>query len=886
MSFFNKKGKKKKNIKKAKAKYDVELKKHLKIAQNIIKTLGVNAIIPSEAINVAENAIQEDDSVTIKIPDKGYLVICLDGYELHSIVKLDDKDADNYDPEAVGTFKSLVTDNRRIASVTLANDKADGFIVMLPTRKTLLSLQSIAAMADVENKKLFTWALLPINLTENTPVENQEVIEVKADKVSLSDLLDASDNKIKPVATIDDDTISVTLPTNDGFDDKPDEQPSITPLKDQQVTTDEQSDKQSNDEKETNEQSATDAPEITTEDADDLFGDIELDDVSLDDDKSTTTTDDPFAEQSNDDTQSNTTVVKDEKPTEKETVSKETIKKEPEKTIYDDQGIATNGIYKGLTADEINNYQLENGFNEQPTQAEIDQIIANRQKVVQPATTKDVKDDHAEDKKVVIKRLANYKGLDTPDLTLHVDEHAIENITDASEPYQFKFEEPSDENDTLTQSLNARKQNMNDEMREQFNKDKKNLNDAFSNDLHTLISTAQKRYSLSNMDGYGKIKQSIEDRYQKKRNAAENQITKKQKQLNDTFERDVQAVGNAAKKKAIAEYHKENDDLLMKQKQQIRENELRQINYDQARDMNAMYAERQEESDIFINKRFADLLKIYTERWNAMQANEKQIFDDNHQALDAFVHDKFDEFARQKENIADIKRHDNQVNELKQAMSNLKQDTAKQIRDAENDAQVKISQIKNDTELQIQRKNDELKAKDRERDAALDKQRDDFNNERESLKVQIHSLNTQLQKADDRKDAAIKEQEKSDQEIIRHWRDTVKSLESSNKGINATNDELRKQLDDIDRKTKHRVVGASIGSAIAGALVSGVIALFGMTMVTTHNTDNRTQQQSQQPVYVMQQAPQQQSEKNSSHNSEQQSSQSSQSSVASSSTQQ
>lgn len=884
MSFLKRTKTTKKTAKKAKAKQDVELKKHLNLARKMVKTLGVNPIIPSQAISAAKAAVEKADSVTVEIPNKGFLVICLDGYDLHSIARLDDKNADNYDSESVGTFKTLITDDRRISSVTLHSDREDGFIVMLPTHKTLESLLTIGAIADVQDKKMFTWALLPSDLTENTPIDQQEVIEVKADKISLSDLLDASNAKIKPVATVNGDVIEVTLPKS--FTDNHDEKAVIKPLSEtttHEVEADVPADANSKDDVVVDDEKTKN--EFEDDDSENLFGDIDLnktDNSVLDD--STTNQPDLLNNEDDDSDVFNENDTKSDINNNNDNHMNDVDKPDHSKIIdtaniqYDENGVAQNGVYKGLTSDEVSRYQIDNGFTQAPTQAEIDEIIAKRNdgKKVESISEKSENTDDTQNKDVVIKRLANYTGLDTPDLQFHVDEHAIENITDASEPYQFEFKEPVDENDTLTKSLNARKQNMNDEMREQFDKDVKALNDAFNNDLHTLFSTSQKRYSLSNMNGYGKRKQTIEDRYSKKRTQAENQIAKKQKELVDKFERDAQAVGDVARKKAIAQFHKDNDDLLDKQKRQIRDNELHQINYDQARDMNAMYAERQEEGDIFINQRFADLVKVYTNRWHAMQEDQKQTFNDNRQLLDDFVHDKFDEFARQKENIADIKRHDNKVNELKQEISNIQRNADQQVRDAENDAQVKISQIKNDVERQLQAKNAELKAKDAANDDALAKQKELFDDEKQTLQVRITDLNKQLQQADDRKDNAVKEQQLSDQKIIKHWEETVKSLESNNESVRSTNDELRKQLDDVNRKNKHRMLGASVGSAIAGALVTGVIALFGMTM-TTHNNNNTNNQQAQQPVYVMP-APEQNNNKATSSSEAQSSSQASSSS--------
>ena len=131
----------------------------LKIASKTLRKLNVKEIIPSAAISLAQKAAGESHSLVVEVPQAhGFLVVCIDGFDIHDVVKIDNPKAENYDKQEVGQLSQLLIDNRKIASVTLAQDRANGFIALLPTQTTLENLMSIDSFADTADKKLFTWA--------------------------------------------------------------------------------------------------------------------------------------------------------------------------------------------------------------------------------------------------------------------------------------------------------------------------------------------------------------------------------------------------------------------------------------------------------------------------------------------------------------------------------------------------------------------------------------------------------------------------------------------------------------------------------------------------------------------------------------------------------
>lgn len=862
-SLFNKSKKKKasgtskkkmsKEKKKALKKKEAQIKTQNNVAIQIIRKLGVKEIIPTAALDLAKKAVNEPGTVSIEIHDgkiNGYLVLCIDGWDIHDKLKLDDRNDENYDPQAMGTFSQMVKDSRRITSVTLSNDRNEGYLTIVPTKKTLESLQTIDAFQNHLNAKIFIWALLPSDLTEDDPKHQEvdgEVFE-KSEHVSLSDLLKASEQNISPVV-IDG---KVTLPFNKSTNN--DVKKATTEDTNKQETV--KSTKDTADQKES---ASTNKPvkkvNTTNKSAADLFGEADaesndesglLSGLNLDNIPGLNSGSESNSIKNN----TNNSSMNDD--TKKESVPMNTSNNNDDvgtdNAIKDANGRYINGKYKGMTEDEMNQWCLTYGFEKAPTADDIAKLHQDKKVDDKTATASDsaVEKKNAP-KPVVVKKLRDYRNLGNTDLQLHVDSHVLDTIRNDDVPYKFTLDKPKNEEDTLTITLNEKKKVFNQTALTNRTDHIKEIELDFQDGSRQILKQANELYSLTNPDMYGKVRDQIKRKYDKRRADDRKRAEKIKQESNQKYQQDAEAFGEAAKREAMAQYHRQYDEPHRQDVAAQISKMQRATDSAEAREMNEMNIERNADANKYVQSKVLRLSDILSNKYAVYKNDEKREFEKMGSQLSEYLSDNFDKMERQVANIRRIKDTNHEIARLKDTIKSMETSTREKIENANNENQRQMTLVKNDAAQQLRQKDQEVADREHQFKVQLQDQANSFKAQLSEANKRADQLNDQLAKADQDKIDALEAQEKQSRTTINQYKDMVESANSRANDLSHQVNDLRNQIDDNRKRGSQKT---AMGVAIA-ALIALVVGLGGGSFATYElhkSTTPTATQQVQQPT--------------------------------------
>lgn len=863
----------------------------LKIASKTLRKLNVKEIIPSAAISLAQKAAGESHSLVVEVPQAhGFLVVCIDGFDIHDVVKIDNPKAENYDKQEVGQLSQLLIDNRKIASVTLAQDRANGFIALLPTQTTLENLMSIDSFADTADKKLFTWALLPNDIDENSPLNEQATRSINDDQchASLNELLEACRDNTKPEFDVEDGKVTnVKIFDVNSIKPTPDiGASSSVPTPDNSTNTDAPSVDEVQQANES-EQSPTDDNKSadTTSSEDDLINSVSAD-LGLDGDPFSGADDSPVSSNSDQTDQSNINdqpaddddpfgsnneSVNDQQPIDDSSAdpfgndeatsdsTSETNDDDPFNESSDDtssvnndleapkvDGKFTSGRYKGLTEEQANLYIVQHGFDATPTQAEIDELSggsndeASNELRDLVATDEDRRDD-------TVKALSDFqlKSSDN-ELDIVANDNAIEQMLDQYDPYQFAMQTPESDHDTLTQTANEKRSIMNDEMKTLHEQNKNAIITSFHNNVRKLMNNTQKLFSLSNMNNYGKVKRGIDNDYETKRAELQPAVDKKIRAIDVQFQKDQEAVGEAAKQQAILQYQREYQPLIDQKKAAVPDEVYRSITYDREHKLNTMRIDRKNQAHDYFDDKFNQLVVLYTDKYkNGVIPSEKSLFDHHQKQLDEYLDANFNKQAQQNADLAEIARHDNQIHELTTKLDEKEASWKKKYKQLQADDDAKIKQIVASAEQDSAAKDQEYRDKlanvqaeaenahqadirhlnamhDQEiQELKQNKQLSDAANSDKirALENQVTELQSQVNKAAQDQEDAVAQQRKADEMQISSLKAvndaTSKRLQDSDNALNA----VQQQLMSTQKHQGSKLAIAAIATLVIGGAV-------------------------------------------------------------------
>lgn len=871
----------------------------LKIASKTLRKLNVKEIIPSAAISLAQKAASESNSLVVEVPQAhGFLVVCIDGYDIHDVVQIDNPHAENYDKQEVGQLSQLLIDSRKIASVTLAQDRANGFIALLPTQTTLENLMSIDSFADTADKKLFTWALLPNDIDENSPLEDQATRSINQDQchASLNELLSACRDNTKPEFHVQDgevtdvkifDINSVQNATSNTENNVVDNQPVSDQTNDSQPVDNQVTNEkpaENNDQASTTSQEQVNVPDNKSTETqseadlidsvgdelgmgdDDPFGEAADSPVFADQassDEETSTNDDPFAD--------NLAETSDEPQVDEQSTSNnqsvDSSSDDPSTDVNNDlnakvvDGKYVEGRYRGLTQQQANEFIMSHGFDASPTQADIDALTQDEhESTLQSLTASD-----EERRNNTVKELGDFQLKSSDDdLDINANDNAIEQLLSDYVPYQFELKELKSDHDGLTESVNAKKTIMNDEMASLHKQNQNAILSSFQNNVRKLMNNTQKLFSLSNMDNYGKVRHSIENEYETKRAALQPTVKKKQDEIDVKFQQQQQAIGEAAKQQAILRYQREYQPVIDQKKAAVPDEVYRSIMYDRDQKINTMRTNRRNQARDYFDDKYNQLVVLYTNKYkNVVMPSEKNLFDHHQHQLDDYIDRNFNTQAQRDADLAEIARHSNQVQELSAKIEQQDADWSKKYAKLEKDNQAKINQLmasaeqdsrakdqeyrdklanvqaesetRHQAELQHERAINDQKIQELEQRNKL--QQAESSDKIRSLESQVTELKAQVEKANTDQEDAVERQRKADNL-------TISSLK-------ATNDAMTKRVQDGDNALnmaqqqltnvqKHQ--GTKLAIAAVTALVIGGAVGSGVEYINAEHRINEVQQ--------------------------------------------
>lgn len=878
----------------------------LKIASKTLRKLNVKEIIPSAAISLAQKAASESHSLVVEVPQAhGFLVVCIDGYDIHDVVQIDNPRAENYDKQEVGQLSQLLIDSRKIASVTLAQDRANGFIALLPTQTTLENLMSIDSFADTADKKLFTWALLPNDIDENSPLEDQATRSINQDQchASLNELLSACRDNTKPEFHVQDGEVTdvkifdinniqnATSNTesnsvnSESVSDQMNEDHSVN----KQITNEKPTENNNQDSTASQEQvNSVDNKSTETQSEADLIDSVG-DELGMgEDDPFGEANDSPvFADQasSDEETLSNNDLFTNnsaETPDESQ-VDEQSVNANESSDLSDDNSSAdvnndlnakvvdgkyTEGRYRGLTQQQANEFIMSHGFDVSPTQADIDELTQDEHESALQSLI--ASDEERRDN--TVKELNDFqlKSSDN-DLDINANDNAIEQLLSNYVPYRFELKELKSDHDGLTESVNAKKTIMNDEMASLHKQNQNAILSSFQNNVRKLMNNTQKLFSLSNMDNYGKIRHSIENEYETKRAELQPTVKKKQDEIDVKFQQQQQAIGEAAKQQAILRYQREYQPVIDQKKAAVPDEVYRSIMYDRDQKINTMRTNRRNQARDYFDDKYNQLVVLYTNKYkNVVMPSEKNLFDHHQHQLDDYIDRNFNIQAQRDADLAEIARHSNQVQELSAKIEQQDTDWSKKYAKLEKDNQNKINQLMASAEQDSRAKDQEYRDKlaniqaesetrhqaELQHEHAMNDQKIQELEQRNklqqaessdkirSLENQVTELKAQVEKANNAQDDAVDRQRKADNL-------TISSLKATNdamtKRVQDSNNALNMTQQQLANTQKHQ--GTKLAIAAVTALVVGGAVGTGIEYVNAEHRINEVQQvQKQQQV--------------------------------------
>lgn len=864
LGFFNKFGKKKNSDEASKPKKKNQKKTPVNDEQtesrNMINSMHIQSAVPERVLAAFKN--HQDDAVITKC-DAGYTAIAVSG----SALKDDFGFSKDRGDTSIGTFTTDVR-HGSILSVTLEQDRNDGYFVFVPTGDTLDALHCIDKIADNRDKKAFVWVIIPDDISEDNEEKPQSIGTNSL--VSLNDLLRAYQHNpiVRPQVTQDEHgDYVVTLPgitgdavvsaddaiaDNEKTEEKPEEENPFAVMteddNDQVEVIESQAEVKETESKAEAIEENTESKEETT----DGFPGSNYDAVDG-------ITDEAETDKGEADKVNEESVSDNDDDAEKTNAKSDTNEDADDEVIPD-------GPFKGMTYDQMAQWVNKFGTGVEPTHDQLMEILRGNDDIL--------RNDHAEEAQKEAKKAETVKNDDGVDLDAFIDQlretlrhnyndndlglkydpHVLDSLLAEYQPYQLSLSDAQNGNDHLNDLVNSKRRDINDNLVNEYKKNTQSVVNNFSRAVRSLISSIEKIYSYSTIivsdDGrksFGKRRQELSQEYEEKRHNKDHVIDEKIRRLKDDYKEDKQEYMDAAAAVAGQEYDSQHHHELVAQIAQVPEDVSRDITQDYNIRYNELNNERLQSARQMFHKGFDEAVNKASDQRIASREKEKQHYKDGQELIDKLVHDQYTQDLRYQEDLRYAKEHDGKIAEMQESINQMRKAHQDELKKNNEAHQVELDQredLFNDQLAKVRHDdNEEIKSI-----------KQDFKKRLESKDDQLEKLKKQLNEYDDKQAEKIKEIKDSNHETVEHYENRIKelhnTLDDKDRQIDNVQGKLAAAYTDVDNDRK-KAFWKKLGLGIVGIVFGSTITLGGIAIHDMNGT--KTEPQTQQESHVQSQ---------------------------------
>lgn len=902
MSWFNKNAKAKKNSKQtakktkaAKPTADQKQAAQLdRAAKRLIDRLHIPLVVPDAAVDLFKEAIAQPDAVTALVPAKDiaddaggcdkYLAIAVSGKTLiENGFEIDRSHHSDYtDREAAGQLAAAL-ESSQVESVTFAEDRAGGYVVMLPNAKTLDALSTIDAIGGHNGDvNMFMWVLFPANIDEAAD-ESDLQSEGTRVMVSFNTLYAASKQHIKPRLLRDSKGFYRVI-LNGINDDDVDKQ-AIADSQAGTVATDDTT--PATDTSSTADNTDTAAPATTDSTANDAATDDLADLVNqahdaMEQSMADTTPTDSSAPAifgaPADSAPAMDSTVADELQVESNATPASSVDDTP---VTPDSVADTAPVSDDEATDDANATIDVPGIgtvSQAKYQAYLRKYAADDPALhpdffkddasasaapAAPETASDDNDDDDDDDDETVTPVgvesdtdylarvhdAIYNDIATNDLDLKVDKHALDELLLLSEPYQFSFSDvdKSLRDDGLTALANETRRKYNDALRNQHDNNNNKLVDAFNADMRDIVNQIKHQMALDNVGDkrnktWGALYQELNDEYRQKVDKLQPLINKQQDLLQAEYDRNREDFAKQAADSARLQYDREHKHNLNIRKASVGDEIARSLQMNFINAKNTLLSERALQAQRVLDTKQSEVVDALRHRKHVYAQEEHDQYVQASEGIQTLLENNFQADANKQQALADIAKHDETIHDLRDRNASLIKENTSRV-NALND---EIAALKRDHATQI---SDIKQQCDNDRATAIAEQKRRDAEEYDKLKQLKDQLDEKLSVADAETQKAVAKQRDDDNHVIEHYQQTIDALTSQNKVLSTQNQQLHLNASgDAKRNTRMNIatglLTGLIGFGLGGSLLFGIGS-------ATHNNNHPTVVTQPQPRQQM-----------------------------------